>query len=578
MDEKLTPKPLLIIPPVFLAVLAVFLSLAWLVPNHTRPWRAFYSDAITGSVLLIVAMWVLIRLPRKFELIGLGLFFLLLAAVPWLQFAFGVIYSPGTAWINSLYLIGFSIAIFVGWHWEKTSPGQCLDFLFLAICSAAIVSVGIQLLQWLQLTSGDLWIVGAGKNRFYANMAQPNQLASLLLLGVVSVVWGYARKTVGAAIAILLISYLLVGVALTESRTAWVNIAGILVALSLFWGENRPKRLNLALVGMGAYFIALHLSLPAINEFLFGELSARRELGDPIRQEMWKSLVKALIDRPWFGYGWGQTTEAVFASTDFPATGSVTKHSHNIVLDIFLYNGLLLGSLVVTVIVATFWPFWAYLKHEQFIIPVLAIGVLLVHSMLELPLHYAYFLLPFGMVLGVLVFRSNVKLWGACPKWIGQVFVIAVAGGLWITVADCLEVERTYFNVYFGKKGQAIPPEMQPELTALVQWRDRLNLANSIPGGALSPESFLWMKGVIISTPESFLMFQLAQNLALNGRPSEAREWLEKMCKVATNGVTQDLADQWESVAEKNVIYRMVDWKHCPPSKFVSGNNLPLQE
>lgn len=550
-------------PPILLAVLAFFLSLAWVIPNHTKPWSSFHSDAIVGLVLLLATLWVLIRTRGRLELIGVGLFLLLLALVPWLQYSTGMITSFGTAWINSLYLVGFSLAIFAGWHWEKLTPGECLNFLFLAISCAAVVSVVIQVVQWLQLVTDNLWIVDVD-SRFPANLSQPNQLASLLLLAVVGVAWGYAKKALGPVVAILLVLYLLFGVALTDSRTAWLNIVGILVGLFLFWGEGRPKHLSRALLGFGIYFVVLHFSLPVINELLVGKVSASRTVGDAIRLGMWKSLAMAALERPWLGYGWGQTAVAVFAAKDFPFTASVTTHSHNIVLDLVLYNGLILGGLVVAVFAVTFRRFLGSLKQAYFIFPLLAVGLLLVHAMLELPLHYAYFLLPFGMIVGVLGHRSDIKVWLVCPKWIGFGFAIAVGYGLWLTVADCIQIERTYFNVYFGKKGKVIPPEFLPKVNVLPQWRDRLLLDNEIPSDKLSPERLNWMKGVVIATPQSFLVFQLARSLALNGRPDEAREWLESMCKMAPAWVGQELADQWAIGGETHAAYRAVDWKHCP--------------
>jgi hypothetical protein len=364
-------------------------------------------------------------------------------------------------------------------------------------------------------------------------------------------------------IALLLIAYLLFGVTLTESRTAWLNVICILVGLYFFWGKSRPKYFNLTLVSFSVYFFSLLYSLPAINDWIFGEAAIRRELADPLRLAIWKNLLGALMERPWLGYGWGQIMEAVFAASDYPDTGGMTKHSHNIVLDLLLYNGLVLGSLILLVLAGAFWRFWGALKQERFIIPLLAVGVVLVHAMLELPLHYAYFLLPCGMILGVLLQRSAARVVLSCPKWMGLGVALAVASGLWITIADCLEVERTYYNVYFGKKGKAIPPEMRPDVTVLTQWDDRLIFANSIPGGALSPERYRWMKGVLNSTPENFLMFQLAQNLALNGRTEEAREWQERMCKIAPSGVVQDLAEQWETAAKANAAYGMVGWQPC---------------
>lgn len=566
MDAKLTPKQVVVMPPIFLALLALLLSFAWLVPNHTLPWASFYPDAITASVLLVVAVWVLIRSPGKLELIGLGLFFLFLATVPWLQYATGVIYSFGTAWTNSLYLLGFSLAIFVGWHWERATPGQCLDFLFLAISFAAIVSVGIQVLQWLQL-SEDLFVLDTGRSRFYGNLGQPNQLASLLLLAVLGVARAYAKKALGPGVAIILVLFILFGVALTQSRTAWLNIGGILVALFLFWGEGRPKRLGWILAALGVYSVVLNFNLPIINELISGQATSSRELAaDPYRQAIWKSLVHAALDRPLFGYGWGQTTAAVFAAVDFPTLGSVTKQSHNIVLDIVIYNGLLLGGLIIAVLASAFWKLLGCLKQEYFIFPALALGLLVVHSMLEFPLHYAYFLLPFGLILGVLLRCGNIKGRWVCSKWFGYGVAISVACGLWLTIKEYVEVEHSYFEIRYGKEWKEISKEFIPQTKVLTQWRDRLQIANLNPEGTQDTEKYRRIERAVVTTPEPFLMFLVAQNLALEGRTLEAREWLEKVCKLQPSRLTVNLAKQWEYASEAHVAYRAVDWKKCPAS------------
>lgn len=565
MDEKPTPKPLVVMSPIVLAILAVSLSFAWVIPNHTMPWTAFHSDAIASTVLLIVTALVFVRGAGKIDLIGFGLFFMLSAAIPWIQYFLGLVYSFGTAWISSLYLIGFSLAIVTGWRWEKSTAGQCLDFLFLAICLAGSLSIAIQLVQWFRLDLSDLWFLNetTGIGRFSANLGQPNQLASLFLLAMLGVAWGYARNALGAVVAIVLNLCFLFGVALTESRTAWLNFSGILVALFYYWGKSRPKYLSLLLVGFGIYSIALYFGLPVINDALFGEVSSPRPVADPIRLELWRNLSMAVLESPWFGYGWGQTIAAIFASRDFPEAGAMFKHAHNIVLELILYNGIVLGGLVVLVLGKLLRHFLGYLRQDFFIIPFLAVALLLVHSMLEYPLHYAYFLLPFGMLIGVLGLRSGLDVKCACPKWVGVGCLFVVAGGLWITIVDSLEAERVHYYFYFGKKGQEIPPELQPQLTVLTQWSDRLVLANSKPSVPLSPENYAWMKGVAITTPESFLLVKLSQNLALNGKPDEAREWLDELCKIAPGALTDEVLEEWESAAQNNAAYRTVDWKGC---------------
>lgn len=571
MNEKITTTPQVAMPPILFIFLAVFLALAWIIPNHTKPWTTFHSEALASAVLLVVALWVLVRTPGKLEPIGLGLFFLALAAVPWLQFGAGIIYSFGVAWITSLFVIAFAMALFVGWHWEKMNPGECLDFLFLAFGIGAVVSVGIQLLQWLQLAQGSFLVLEVADHRFAANMGQANQLASLLLLATVGVGWGYAKNALRPTVALLLVLFLLFGVVLTDSRTAKLNVVGMLVALFVFWRTGRPKNAHWVLLGLGVYFFALNYALPIVNQRFFGLITESRAQYDSVRPEMWASLSKALMAQPWTGYGWGQTAVAMLAAPDFPGITSVTTYAHNLVLDIFLYNGLLLGGIVVAVLAGVFWRFWGHLKDDLFIFPALAVGLLLVHAMLELPLHYAYFLLPFGMIVGVMAHRSGIKGWAACPKWPGFGYVIILAGGLWLTVVDCLEAERTYFFTRFGEKGQAIPPEFLPQLKVMPQWRNRLLLVNAIPTSGLPPEKIRWIHEVVYSTPEVFLMFQLARHLALNGQPDEAREWLGKICKMAPEWITDAFAEKWASEIEADASYRQVGWTRCPPSKFPGG-------
>lgn len=563
MDEKIFPKQLAIMPPIPFILLAFFLSLAWVIPNHTWPWTGFYSDAVTASVLLVASAWVLIRSSGKLQLAYPGLFFLLLAAIPWLQYLTGVIYSAGTAWINSLYLLGFSLAIFAGGQWERATPGQCLDFLFSAIFVAATVSMAIQLLQWLRLIS-DVFVLDSGSGRYFGNLGQPNQLASLLLLAVIGVARAYAKRVVNPVLAGLFVAFMLFGVALTESRTAWLNIAGILALLFLFWRDGRPNKLGWLMLGFGGYFVALYFCLPVINEWLLGEATPGRSVGDPVRLAIWGNLVQAAFQRPWFGYGWGQTVEAVFASPDFPMLGSVTMHAHNLILDLVLYNGLLLGGAIVVVSASFLLRLTGHLKQGDFIFPALALGVLLIHSMLELPLHHAYFLLPFGMILGVLLQRSETKGAWVCSRLVGYGIVCAATGALFLTVADYLEVERTYFPVRYGKEWRAISPEFMPQTTVLTQWRERMQLANMTPEDTLLPGNSLRVERGVIVTPEPFLMFLLSQHLALEGRGSEAKIWLGKVCKMLPPSLAANFAKQWGSLAEESANYRTVEWRQCP--------------
>jgi hypothetical protein len=64
----------------------------------------------------------------------------------------------------------------------------------------------------------------------------------------------------------------------------------------------------------------------------------------------------------------------------------------------------------------------------------------------------------------------------------------------------------------------------------------------------------------------------LAQNLALDGRPVEAKKWLENMCKMTPKASSDALVEQWDEAAKQNSTYRTVDWKACAPGNLTAGN------
>ncbi|NEU35520.1 hypothetical protein GN156_33230, partial [bacterium LRH843] len=77
--------------------------------------------------------------------------------------------------------------------------------------------------QWLLLTQGGIWLadlpLGA---RPYANFAQPNNCATFLCIGLMACLYLYEKKYIHRFCGVLLASFILFGITLTQSRTAWV--------------------------------------------------------------------------------------------------------------------------------------------------------------------------------------------------------------------------------------------------------------------------------------------------------------------------------------------------------------------
>lgn len=62
---------------------------------------------------------------------------------------------------------------------------------------------------------------------------------------------------------------------------------------------------------------------------------------------MWHQMLLAIKEQPLLGYGWNQVGVAQLSVyLDYPTT-EWTEHSHNILLDLLIWNGIPLGILII---------------------------------------------------------------------------------------------------------------------------------------------------------------------------------------------------------------------------------------
>jgi len=544
--------------------LGFLLSLAWLLPNHAPPWNAFHSDAWSAMVLTVVGIGVVwkSRLPSRwnFLTIAVGIF----CIVPWLQYALGLIPAFGTAWINSIYLVGLLFAIQTGEAWERQSPEQPADLLFNAVLFAAVVSTGLQIFQWAGLDPIGPWTLHVtGQSRFYANIAQPNQLASLLLLGLLGCSWSVYRGKLHPTLAILIACFLLMGVALTESRTAWVNLVFLSLG-AIVWRKKLPSVHHLwVIMGLGVYFAVCVAMLPLLVSLTdSGAALEYRPLVDHARLGAWKMLFDASLQRPLAGFGWGQLAIANFLVIEnYPSQPGLFTQSHNLILDLIMWNGYPLGSLAVAVVGWWVWKILVLARNFSQIHLVAFVVILGTHAMLEFPLQYAYFLLPFGLVAGALhtslgfkpVFKSN--------QWVQIAIATTSVLVLAITIRDYFRVETSFYGLRFeNRKIVTDIPSTPPDVIALTQFRDHLLFARNVPRGNVAPHELSWMIDTVNTLPSAHVMYKLAANLALNQRPDESQKWLLRLCKTTPAPNCQTMKLTWEKESLVNSEMAAVDW------------------
>jgi hypothetical protein len=544
---------------------ALLLQLAWLLPNHYPPWTSFHQDAWSATVLLIGAAVVLLVRKAATPVYGIALLAGALALAPGLQFAAGLVRSAGNAWVSTAYLLGFTLAILVGTRWERARAGHLADYLFMAIFIAAILSVALEFNQWLGMDRLDIWAMGAWYGRPYANFGQPNQLGTFLLWGLLALGWAYVRGLVRGWIVFAAALYLLFGIALTGSRAAWVGLF-VVVALTWYWRALWPdRRAPWVVMALGLYFIVCVMSTTWLSVELVGPTTAyaseaARKSGEA-RPAIWAMFVDAATRHPWFGYGVNQVGLAQLeVALDRPPMHGYFGHAHNLFLDLILWLGIPLGLAISGWLAWWGWRRFRAVTSAENAVLVLFLLVMANHAMLELPLHYAYFLLPVGLVIGMVEVRLGaLSLFMAGRTAVVSLWLVSATMSALI-IQDYFRVEEDFRTLRMEWANIKTVPVQPPNLVVLTQWTDFVQLVRLEPRANMSPQELKWVQDVATLNADPFFYYKLGQALALNDRPDEAAEWLKKMCSVRPPGQCAAMYQMWTAQAQQSASIAAVPW------------------
>lgn len=460
----------------------------------------------------------------------------LLILLPGLQTVFGLIALPGVAWISTAYIAGLCLSMLVGAQWESNQAGQLADSLFFAIGIAALVSVGLQLQQWLQIDGIELWKMGGGPERPYANFGQPNQLGTFLLWGLLAAGWGWVRHRIGGTVAVLMAVFVLFGLALTASRTAWIGLT--LLVMSVWYWRSLwvSRRVPFAVIGLGLCFVVFVVAQSWLRSILLGDTPLPPEYLNPMsgqhRLLAWTAFWDAIWQRPWFGYGWYQVVPAQMAvAADHTSLDGVFTSSHNLILDLLIWCGIPLG---LTIFIVFFvWGFRTVraVHHAEEVVLVVFLTVVINHAMLELPLHYAYFLLPVGLVIGVLNVRLSEVPKFFMPRWSSIGVWLIVTTLLVLIIRDYARIEASHENFRMERMHIKVARLAPPDVLLLTQWREFIEVARIEPSKNMEPAEIDKIRQVANFFAGPLFIHKLATALTLNHQPEEAMLWLKRLCK-----------------------------------------------
>jgi O-antigen ligase len=492
-----------------------------------------------------------------------------------LQSISGQIFESGTAWVAGAYLSGAALCMVLGATWQKGQPRQPLKALLAAILIAGFLTIGLQLAQWLGVDDAlEIWSMGSGVGRPFANFGQPNQAATFLLWTLIAVAWLYVRGQIRAGVAVGSALFVLWGIALTHSRTAWLGLTLLLLA-SWVWRRHwrsakLPVAATLLMLGFAGMvpLISWLNSLFALNSTLtvddIGRMSAE------VRPQAWAMFLGAVAKSPWTGYGINQVAWAQMSvAQDHPALHVTFSHGHNLFLDLVLWFGLPVGGLASVWLVVWFWKRVREVRNAEQTWPLLLILVMANHAMLELPLHYAYFLLPTCMLIGIASAEDShtprAQTYGSLRKLtLATMFLCFVsAATLWVLIArDYLRVEESYTDLRFElARIQYKVRGTPPDVVLLNQWHDFIELARTEPEQLTSPDQLAKTRATVASLPSPGGFYKLARALTLAGQPQEATQWLVRLCRVESEEQCKAVQAIWERDSATVPLLKQVRWQ-----------------
>ena len=285
---------------------------------------------------------------------------------------------------------------------------------------AALISSVMGLVQYFGAAeSFSPWLYVSALGEASANLRQRNQLATLLAIGVLAVLWWQAHG-LKTRHALWMLAVLAIAHAATASRTGFLHML-LICSLLVLWAYRGRLGTSRLSVRLGLWTLAIYLlangTLPWALSVLSGQdmVDALSRMGHDegcgSRRVLWANVLELIGQKPWTGWGWDELKYAhyITAYSGGPEQRfcNILGNAHNLPLHVAFALGIpvaVLLCLLLLWVLARARPWMSEKPTHQLAWSVLA--VIGLHSLLEFPLWYG----PFQMAVllcGVLLISPS---------------------------------------------------------------------------------------------------------------------------------------------------------------------------
>lgn len=537
-------------------LVATVLAFAWLQPHHYYPWPAFHTNALVASWMVLSAI-VLLAIglrPTQWSLLSIATVLLVCGVLA--QYATGLIVHVADAALTSMQLLGCAlIMVTVRAVHQRHGLEKLGDVLFSALVIAGIFSVAGALYQVLRIVPKDqlaglgVWIMAIPDGvRPAGNVAQPNEMATLLVWATLGGLWALHRGAIRWPVFALLACYLALGMGITQSRV------GVLEMLALFSVMliRRAKSLGwpaAIVIGVAALVqIVTLINLQNISEALLLDYDGRalsQLTNNTARMDIYHHVLHAISSRPWLGYGMTTLAPAQwFAADDLTGLHSYFHASHNVVLDFFAWWGV---PIAIASLAFLSWWCWSSLSvvesTEQHI---WACGLIVfgIHAMVELPHWSAAYLFPATVFAAALDCNAkNQRLFTVRAGYYVSAVLLALVM-LTAIIFDYVRLEKNYAHLRAEERGLVAVGEV-PNPIVLTHLSDYLRMTRMIARPNVPGDTIDWMEQSVHGIPNYNTQVTHAVTLALNGRRTEALMWMRRLNSVSPRSYHADYLRVW---------------------------------
>ena len=524
---------------------------------NTLPWRAAHSEAFAFLAVLVWGWGAMRRNAVHVRLSMPVIAFLCMGLLVAIQYATGKIVLGGDAAVLLLYaLLCISTLLVAQQHGEDVAWPTALAF---ALLLAALASALVALIQALGVWTDSDWILRQPRfRRPGANFGQANHLGTLLVMGAASLIYLDQRFGISRPVILLLSLLLLVGMGITESRTALLS--GLI--LCLWWFARRQVFIRalrwpwvvtgvLALLTSMWVWPALITHIQEAGPLSQGGGGVTINTTAGVRVEVWQQLWEAVWIKPWLGWGLLGVPAAHNAVLHSYSNSLPFSYAHNVILDMAIGMGLPL-----TVFALCSLGVWGgrRVRYVQTVVSWYAVGLLIpfaIHSLLEYPFAYAYLLVPAMLAIGMLeqdyalpagkmisrkVLAGSLIIFGSLLAWVGVEYV-DIEEDFRVARFEALNVGQTPVD-YEG-----------PNIVLLTQLRAMVAATRTTPRPLMSHEEIDLLRTATLRFPWVAIQNCYALSLALNSSPQEAVRQLKVMRAMHGENAYEGVKASWTELA-----------------------------